>query len=77
MKDAFGNKLKVGDKVVFVYGKNRSACLETGKITKIYINPHNCPGEKEECSVDNHAHILSFRVAKIDNLASKIDIKTF
>lgn len=34
MKDCKGNELKVGDSVVYVHGKNSSACLATGNVTK-------------------------------------------
>ena len=38
MVDYEGNELKIGDKVVYVHGKNSDACLETGYVTKFYKN---------------------------------------
>ena len=58
MKDCKGNRLFVGDRVVFILNKNGSASLETGVITKIY--EHN-----ESCSVSNHPHIFSHRILKL------------
>lgn len=60
MKDVNGNVLSVGDEVVFVQGKNGSARIATGKVTKIY-NGHR----SEECSVDGNTHILPHRVMKL------------
>ena len=45
MKDIKGNTLKIGDYVVFVHGKNSTASLKTGTITKIYQGRF-----QEECS---------------------------
>lgn len=59
MFDCKGNRLEIGDNVVYVRGKNAAAGLETGHITKIYAND-------SECSVDGYAHIYNFRVMKID-----------
>ena len=64
MLDCKGNILNVGDEVVFVKGKNSSASLETGRISKIYKNKSN----EYECSVGSQAHILSFRIMKLNNL---------
>lgn len=61
MKDCKGNELNFGDNVVYVKGKNTSARLETGTITKFYKNHFG----EDECSVDGNAHILSFRVMKL------------
>ena len=61
MVDVKGNELHIGDEVVFVLGKNKSASLATGKVTKIYQG-HS----EEECSVDGNAHILSNRVMKLN-----------
>lgn len=63
MVDTRGNELHVGDTVAYVKGKNSSARLEVGVVTKIY--PNKGVGGGEACSVDNHAHILPFRVLKI------------
>ena len=61
MKDINGIELKVGDKVCYVHGKNASARLKVGTVTKIYEGGI----EGEECSVDGNAHIYHFRVMKI------------
>lgn len=60
MKDINGIELKVGDSVVYVYGKNSNASLAIGRVTKIYSN-------NKECSVDGNAHIYDFRIMKLDN----------
>lgn len=62
MKDSFGNELNIGDEVYFVDGKNSSARISKGKITKFYKNRY----DKDECSVGTKTHILSFRVVKIN-----------
>lgn len=59
--DYEGNELKIGDKVVYVHGKNSDACLETGYVTKFYKNHFG----KDECSVGSSAHILSHRIMKL------------
>ena len=59
--DYEGNELKIGDKVVYVHGKNSDACLETGYVTKFYKNYFG----KDECSVGSAAHILSHRIMKL------------
>lgn len=61
MKDVLGNTLKIGDKVAYIQGKNSIAKLAVGKISNIYTTKHD-----EECSVDGHPHILSFRVLKLE-----------
>ena len=61
MKDCKEQELQIGDEVVYVHGKNSDARLCTGKITKLYKGRF----DKEECSVDGTAHILSFRVMKL------------
>lgn len=62
MLDCKGKELHIDDEVVYAYGKNSDARLLTGKVSKIY------PGRKgEECSVDSNAHILSFRIMKLEN----------
>ena len=67
MKDVFGNELFVGDEVVFVDGKNSSASISKGKITKFYKGHFN----NDKCSVGNKTHILSFRIAKISTLVGE------
>lgn len=67
MKDVFGNDLKIGDDVVFICGKNSLAEISRGKVTKFYKNRFG----EDECSVGSQAHILWFRVAKIESLNKK------
>lgn len=67
MKDAFGNELNIGDDVVFICGKNSLAEISRGKVSKFYKSHF----EEDECSVGSHAHILGFRVAKIETLMRK------
>ena len=62
MVDCKGNELSIGDEVVYVHGKNSNASLQTGTITKFYKNYFG----KDECSVDVTAHILSFRIMKLN-----------
>lgn len=59
--DYEGNELKIGDKVVYVHGKNSDTCLETRYITKFYKSYFG----KDECSVGSDAHILSHRIMKL------------
>ncbi len=56
MKDCKGVELQIGDKVVYIHGKNSIAELKTGTVTKFYGN---------ECSVGSAAHIKPFRVMKL------------
>lgn len=65
MKDIQGNELNVGDKVCYLQGKNSSANLAIGNITKIYTSKKYMVDE--ECSVDGHAHILPSRILKLPN----------
>lgn len=58
MVDCKGNELSIGDEVVFVKGKNKSATLATGKITKFYPGKYG----SDECSVGSQAHLISERV---------------
>lgn len=69
MKDAFGNELNIGDDVVFICGKNGLAEISRGKVTKFYKGHFGV----DECSIGSHAHILKFRVAKIETLMRKED----
>ena len=62
MTDCKGNELNVGDEVVYIYGKNSYAGLETGKITKFYKNRFG----EDECSVDGNTHILGMRIMKLN-----------
>ena len=55
MKDVKGNTLKIGDYVVFVHGKNSTASLKTGTVTKIYQGQF-----QEECSVDVYEDSIKF-----------------
>ena len=61
MKDCKGRELQVGDTVVYVKGKNTTASLATGKVTKFYKGYY-----AEECSVDSQSHITSERVMKLN-----------
>lgn len=54
MRDCKGNKLSVGDRVVFILNTS----LEIGVITKIY-------SDMESCTVGNHTHIFSHRILKL------------
>ena len=64
MTDCKGNELNIRDEVVYVYGKNSYARLETGKITKFYKNHFG----EDECSVDGNTHILGMRIMKLNQL---------
>lgn len=61
MTDCKGKELNIGDKVVFIRGKNSLASLDIGNITKFYKNHYG----EDECSVGNQSHILSFRIMKL------------
>ena len=60
MKDCKGVELYLGDKVVYIKGKNSGAELATGTITKFYIGRF-----EEECSVGSQSHIISSRIMKL------------
>lgn len=62
MKDSKGQDLNVGDFVAYVHGKNDSANIATGTVTRIYQGRRG-----DECSVDGNAHILQKRVLKLPN----------
>lgn len=62
MVDCKGNPLKVGDSVVYIRRKTSTASLDTGTVTKIYVDRYG----KEECSVGSQAHISANRVLKIN-----------
>lgn len=61
MIDCKGNELNIGDKVVYIHGKNSGSRLQTGFITKFYKNYYGY----DECSVGKTTHILSHRVMKL------------
>ena len=65
MKDVKGNDLSIGDYVVFVQGKNDSARIATGYITKFYKGHF----DRDECSVSTgesvQSHIRDIRIMKI------------
>lgn len=63
MKDIMNNELSVGDRVVFVHGKNSDAELKVGNVTKFYKGYW----KDEECSVDNYTHVKSFRIMKLND----------
>lgn len=60
MKDCNGVELKLGDRVVYVHGKNTDAHLETGVVTKFYGN---------ECSVGSATHVKARRIMKLSDMA--------
>lgn len=60
MKDCKGVELMLGDRVVYVHGKNTDAYLETGIVTKFYGN---------ECSVGSATHVKTRRIMKLDDIA--------
>ena len=62
MKDCNGNELNIGDKVVYIHGKNTDARLNIGIITKFYTNRFG----SEECSVGSATYILRKRVMKLE-----------
>ena len=61
MVDCKEKELHIGDKVVYIKGKNSGAFLETGNITKFYKNKYG----KDECSVGSQTHILSSRIMRL------------
>lgn len=58
MVDAFGNKVDIGDEVIYAMSDGK---LRRGKVTKIYKGHFN----KDECSAGGTPHILSFRMYKV------------
>lgn len=68
MKDCKNKELNVGDFVAYVQGKNTSASIATGNVTRIYQGRYG-----EECSVDGNAHILKNRVLKLPNTLKSMD----
>ena len=58
MKDILGNKLKIGDKVVFSY----KSMLKIGNITKFYKGCFN----ENECTAGGIMHIQSHRILKLE-----------
>lgn len=61
MVDCNEIELSIGDKVVFIRGKNSGASLATGTITKFYTGRF-----EEECSVGSQTHIISSRIMKLE-----------
>lgn len=61
MVDCKGIELSIGDKVVYIKGKNSGAELATGTITKFYTGRFG-----EECSVGSQTHIISSRIMKLE-----------
>lgn len=59
MKDSFGNKVKEGDKVVFISDSKNNPKLKFGVIEKIYKN-------NLECTVSGHSHVYNYRLMKVD-----------
>ena len=60
MKDCNGVELQVGNNVAYILGKTKDCTLSKGIVTKLYKGHFG-----DECSVDNHPHILSSRVMKL------------
>lgn len=58
MTDFLGNKLNVGDKVIFVADVNYNATLRKGIVDKIYKND-------KECTVSGCSHVYYNRVMKL------------
>ena len=58
MVDFLGNKVEVGDEVVFVSGANSDPRLEKGIVKKIYKNDN-------ECTVNSKSHVYSNRIMKL------------
>ena len=58
MIDCKGNKLNIGDEVVYIHGKNSDSRLQTGFITKFYKSYYGR-------DVGKATHILSHRVMKL------------
>ena len=67
MKDILGNKLKIGDKVVFSYKKK----FEIGNITKFYKSRYN----KDECTVGGITHIQSHRILKLEKKDEEVSLE--
>lgn len=63
MKDVKGNELQIGDKVVFVKGKNTDASIDVGFVKKFYKGSFG----HDECSVDSQSHVRSNRILKLTN----------
>lgn len=61
MKDCKEKELYLGDKVVYIKGKNSGSELATGTITKFYTGRFG-----EECSVGSQTHIISSRIMKLE-----------
>ena len=61
LKDCNGNKLEIGDYVVYIRGKNSGAFLDTGKVTKFYKDRYGT----DECSVGSQTHIIKSRIMKL------------
>lgn len=67
MVDRYGNKLNIGDMVVYVSDATTSAKINIGTVERIYKDKFGT----EQCTVDGHTHIFSFRVIKLDYIRQK------
>lgn len=62
MVDRYGNELNIGDMVVYVSDTTTSAKINIGTVERIYKDRYG----KEQCTINGHTHIFSFRVIKLD-----------
>ena len=62
MVDKYGNELNVGDMVAYVSDTTISAKINIGIVERIYKDRYGT----EQCTIDGHIHIFSFRVVKLD-----------
>lgn len=69
MLDAHKNNLKVGDHVVYVYDVQTHAKIGIGQVKKIYEN--HCA-----CTINEHTHVFSDRILKLDNILAERNTKT-
>lgn len=67
MVDRYGNELNVGDVVAYINGTTRTAKIDIGTVSRIYKDKYGT----EQCTVDGHIHIFSFRVIKLDYIQQK------
>ena len=67
MIDKYGNELNVGDMVAYVNDATTSANINIGTVERIYKDKYGA----EQCTIDGHIHIFSFRVIKLDYIRQK------
>ena len=58
MKDINGKELHIGDRVVYVAGKNKNAGLAVGEIKKFYKGYFG----DDECTVECSTHVTEQRI---------------